>query len=598
MIGRAVSARFTAGRQLALVAVAIVGSAGMVAAAPAARAATLSGTFYVDNRAGSACSDTASGTSPSTPWCTFTPANSTSFAAGSQLLLARGDTFRQALEPSGSGTPSARITVGAYGTGNRPVITGSGAASDRTVVLRNPDYWRVQDLELSDAGEGIYVDYTTDDHAGIDIERIYAHDIQAIFHGSPAQTDFPAIYNSSAIAVEVGGAPVPQAGHSVVSNVTISDIEATRTAAVYLVGTSAGQSYPVTGIKDVDISRIYAHDSHAPEFAFEPSSNLHLTSSYVDCSGHIAEQQGTTCTFLYDIGDSVIAGNVFVGMNDTGSADETAIDVEGRSNNLRISGNYFGSNAGAGVELLQLAGRPGDYSTNTVIDSNTFYDNGGAAGSQHGQIAVANDPGVTPPGGTISNNVYASAPWGFVSNVGGSPDLSNITLTDNVSVATIFDSAYQFSSVQGFDGWREQSYNAGGSWADLPTHDATSNRWEGAGGAFVGTFELQPGSGSDQWVSRTWIAPMSGPIAIRGQVFKDGTTGDGVDVLIERNGTASWPTDPDYLTYRSISAADRNGYATDVDLTVDAGDTLRFVVWGGSTNSGDLAGWTPSISYS
>jgi len=381
--------------------------------------------------------------------------------------------------------------------------------------------------------------------------------------------------------------------------VTISEVEATRTAAVYLTGTSAGLSYPTAGIKDVDISRIYAHDSHAPEFAFEPASNLHLTSSYLDCSGHVAEQQGTTCVFLYDIGDSVIANNVFVNLNDTGSPDETAIDVEGRSNNLRISGNYFGGNAGAGIELLQLAGRPGDYSTNTVIDSNTFYGNGDAAGSQHGQIAVANDPSVTPSGGTISNNVYASSsPWGFISNIGGSPDLSNITQTNNAGVSTIYDSAYQFSNTQGSNGWREQSYNAGADWADLPTHDATLNRWEGSGGAFVGNFELQPGSGSDQWVSRTWIAPRSGSITIRGQVFEDGTTGDGVHVLIEQNGTAKWPTDPDYLSYRSISPADRNGYAADVDLTVNAGDILRFLVWAGATNTGDITSWTPSITYS
>jgi len=75
------------------------------------------------------------------------------------------------------------------------------------------------------------------------------------------------------------------------------------------------------------------------------------------------------------------------------------------------------------------------------------------------------------------------------------------------------------------------------------------NRWEGSGGAFVGS-----------------------------QVFEDGTTGDGVHVLIEQNGAAKWPTDPDYLTYRSVSPADHNGYASDVDLTVSAGGILRFVV--------------------
>jgi len=80
--------------------------------------------------------------------------------------------------------------------------------------------------------------------------------------------------------------------------------------------------------------------------------------------------------------------------------------------------------------------------------------------------------------------------------------------------------------------------------------------------------------------------------------YNNSPTGDGVRVLIEQNGTAEWPADPDYLTYRSIGPADHNGYTSDVDLTVSAGDILRFVVWAGATNTGDLTSWTPSIAYS
>jgi len=66
--------------------------------------------------------------------------------------------------------------------------------------------------------------------------------------------------------------------------VTISEVEATRTAAVYLTGTSAGLSYRTAGIKDVDISRIYAHDSHAPEFGLRTGQQSAPHHSYLDCA--------------------------------------------------------------------------------------------------------------------------------------------------------------------------------------------------------------------------------------------------------------------------------------------------------------------------
>lgn len=580
------------------VATALTIGASLAATAPAV-AATLSGTYYVDNSSGS-CSDSGPGSSTA-PWCTFGPANSNTFAAGSQLLLKRGDTFQQALKPTGVGTSSAWITIGAYGTGSRPIIKGSGVASDRTIVLTNPDYWRVQDVELSTAGEGILVNYTTTGHQGLDFERVYAHDIQTIFHGSPAQSDDPRLYNSAAITVDIGGAPSPSAGSSVISGITIRNLEATNTAAIYLVGTATGASYPTqpaSAISDVFVSEVYAHASKAPFFAFEPTSNLHFVSSYVDCSGHVAESQGTTCNFVYDVSDAVFANNVFINMNNTGSHDETALDIEGVTDNIRVSGNYFGNNAGAGIEYLNFAnGGSGGANTNNMVDGNTFYNNGGAAGSQLGQIAIYASSG-TPASGTISNNVYASSPNGFLSSASGSAASSLFTVTGNTAVTAENASAMQFTSTQGSKGWRQQGYTGSGGWADLPTFNSGVNQWEASDGAFVGNFELQAGS-SNLWVARTWTASSSGTVHIRGQVFKDATGGDGVKALIERNGAAIWPSSPDYLTYKSLPAGDTNGFATDVDQTVNAGDIIRFVVFAGPSHdvSGDLVSWIPSISY-
>jgi plastocyanin len=107
----------------------------------------------------------------------------------------------------------------------------------------------------------------------------------------------------------------------------------------------------------------------------------------------------------------------------------------------------------------------------------------------------------------------------------------------------------------------------------------------------------------DAWVAREWTAPTSGTIVIHGRVFTDGTVhgggGDGVNVLIEKNGVAQWPADPTYDHYQSVAAGDQSGYDTDLTLTVNAGDVIRFVVTSdpGYNTAGDTTSWAPSISY-
>src|SRR5690242_2370654 len=61
-------------------------------------------TYYVNNQSGSNCNDSGSGTSSSQPWCTFTPVNNKgTYAAGDQILLARGATWNQQMTVTGSG---------------------------------------------------------------------------------------------------------------------------------------------------------------------------------------------------------------------------------------------------------------------------------------------------------------------------------------------------------------------------------------------------------------------------------------------------------------------------------------------------------------
>ena len=82
---------------------------------------TPSNTYYVSNTG----NDASAGTSENTAWQTLSKVNATSFNPGDQILLKKGDTWRETLTVPSSGTSNSYITFGSYGTGNIPKILGS-----------------------------------------------------------------------------------------------------------------------------------------------------------------------------------------------------------------------------------------------------------------------------------------------------------------------------------------------------------------------------------------------------------------------------------------------------------------------------------------
>src|SRR5581483_4152054 len=87
--------------------------------APAVPAAATGTTYYVDCTAGA---DTNAGTRPTSAWKSLAKANAASLAPGDALLLMRGCTWSGPLTAKWSGTATAPITIGAYGSGSLPRI--------------------------------------------------------------------------------------------------------------------------------------------------------------------------------------------------------------------------------------------------------------------------------------------------------------------------------------------------------------------------------------------------------------------------------------------------------------------------------------------
>ncbi|GIF07098.1 hypothetical protein Asi03nite_46360 [Actinoplanes siamensis] len=121
----------------------------MLAAVPpaAATASSSSRTFYVDCAAGS---DSAAGTTQKTAWRTLGRASAEVYRPGDSIRLRRSVTCAGDFTPQGSGTAAAPVTLGAYGSGTKPKIVGTGGLA--AVHLLNVQGWEVSDLEVTNHG--------------------------------------------------------------------------------------------------------------------------------------------------------------------------------------------------------------------------------------------------------------------------------------------------------------------------------------------------------------------------------------------------------------------------------------------------------------
>ncbi|HSA52931.1 MAG TPA: hypothetical protein VLH10_22830, partial [Yinghuangia sp.] len=101
-------------------------------------------TYYVDADNGS---DDASGTSSKAAWRSLERVAEQALDPGDTVLFARGRQWTGALVLSRSGTADAPITVGAYGSGDRPVVAGGA-----NCVTVSGAYWLIADLRATDCG--------------------------------------------------------------------------------------------------------------------------------------------------------------------------------------------------------------------------------------------------------------------------------------------------------------------------------------------------------------------------------------------------------------------------------------------------------------
>lgn len=123
---------------------------GTTAVAASAQPTPTAKSYYVD------CSRSTNGTGTATsPWNGLRAVSAHgAFVPGDRVLLKRATSCKGRLTPTGSGTSSRRIVLGAYGSGARPTVNGGGTGSQTAAVqLTNLQYWTVQDLHITNTGK-------------------------------------------------------------------------------------------------------------------------------------------------------------------------------------------------------------------------------------------------------------------------------------------------------------------------------------------------------------------------------------------------------------------------------------------------------------
>lgn len=101
-------------------------------------------TYYVDSKGGN---DANNGLSTKKAWKSLAKVNKTTFKPGDTILFKSGGVWTGQLYPKGSGQAGKPITIGKYGTGNKPRIQGGGRVN--AVYLFNQEYWDIGHLEIT-----------------------------------------------------------------------------------------------------------------------------------------------------------------------------------------------------------------------------------------------------------------------------------------------------------------------------------------------------------------------------------------------------------------------------------------------------------------
>ncbi len=597
-------------------------------------------TYYLSS---TGCNDTYAGTSSTDtrtngPWCSLSKATAATIRAGDSILLNRGSTWTsQYLSFTAAGRAESHITLGAYGTGNRPIIRGTNRDTERMIRLRNPDWWDIRDLEVSNAGAGIVLYFGSLGHEGFTLDNIYVHDIYGIWVGHtlafPPPREDPTggpydpaaaadgIIMASGIIFTGDNTLTPRAEQWLARGIKMTNVEGTGNIDSITFDAfrwppdlvNIGDAW----FRDIVLQNLNLHDDDgdpilesrrtglgcSDSLRFIGVTNALVIDSRFDNEAACYVAYGTAAIIVARTREVSIVNSLMTDTPDTGSPDQTAFDFEYAHENTTLSHNYIAGNQGPGVEILNTCACAIQKSLNTLLDGNLFENNGLArrvrgiayTGSIYVETRTQTNMSLR-----LADNLYYDTIEATPTN-GVARDYVNTNTTRLRS--TGYYGANGFSGTQGTNAWRYQYRPAGGAWTDLPRYDATNNWWYQSAGTpsdqRVRQFNMSPGSCARCDVARVWVSPVPAYVHIRGLLLKSALGGDGAVARINKvtsGGTVTqlWPAAGDY----ALGANDQVGTSSDLDnVFVAAGDSIRFEVGSGASGSAtsDEVSWSNTV---
>lgn len=579
---------------------------GLILFNPPAIAEAAGRSYYVNSIPDSGCRNEGPGTLEE-PWCDFTPANSTSFGPGDELLLARGAEWNQELVMDSRGSADNWLRIGAYGEGDRPKIIGNGQYSDQGIRLVNPSYVMVEDVEIGHMGVGIYIYFSTLHHEGLHIRNVYVHDIYGIHQrerflppDDPKRlyAEAKKIWSSSGILMTGDLRFSREMTDYAIRDVRMEHIEGTGNQNSISFDWNNGKVpydaeppfYGENLVQNVVLSDLYLHDDNPPVtrgcddgMRLINISNAVIKNAVLEQEASCHSDTGTAAVLIGRTTNIHLVNTIITDTLDTASPDMAAIDYEGFNKQVYVNNSYFARNAGGGLSVLGIHGSA-DMNADLISAGNVLLKNGTGGIRRAGKDIV--------PTGQISDNLFYE-PVGLLYEDGA--DFQSFTIHNNTGVkeqSDLFYAAQDFRQGANAGVWSYQ-LRQNQSWVNL-AYDELHEEWSLAGQSMsdtpsISAFDMRPGT---ETIARVWTAPRAGAVEIRGMALQElreqeqpavaDITKNGVSILA---GAASQPL-----------AAGITGTDTTIRrLLVEPGDQIRFVVAGAS--SGNRVSWSPAVAY-
>ena len=355
-------------------------------------------TYYVDASQGN---DQNSGLDSSIAWKSLNRVNSIIFQPGDKILFRSDRIWTGQLRAKGSGTLQKPIIIGSYGSGNLPLIQGSGVITD-VVYLFNQEYFTISNLEITN---------TTSE-----TDTVIRRGVHVVGQ------DYGTLHNIKLINLNV---------HDVKGAITLKEA-----GGIYceIVGTSIQTKFDsliIEGCRIVDVDRTgvsnestWATRTLTTNINWYPSTNYIFRNNWVERSGgnglitrvavnpliehNVFKQCGLKTSgnamFVFNCDDALVQFNEsYLTVYNEGDADASGFDADYRCKRSVFQYNYSHDNDD-GFMVVTCQGGTGRFNDGTIVRYNISQNDGGRGSSSGGVIYLSGQTTNT----TIHNNVIYS----------------------------------------------------------------------------------------------------------------------------------------------------------------------------------------------